>query len=318
MDAPTPIARALALLAEPLRARIVDLLADEELSVGELARILQAPQPTVSRHLKPLQLAGWLQRKTHGTATLTRLDPTHLSDAVATLIGVVRDDPDRRAERAADRERLALVLAERDADADTFFSRVASGWDSLRDQLFGRRFMAAAMAAMVPDGATVVDLGCGTGETLLTLAPFCARAIGIDREPSMLATARARLAGHPHVTLHEAVLESLPLPPGTADTALAVLVLHHLAHPAGALTEAARVLAPAGRLVVVDMQPHDATALATFGHRHRGFSKEALAALAAATGLTLTRFTALPPDPDAQGPPLFVAILARAAASKKT
>jgi SAM-dependent methyltransferase/DNA-binding transcriptional ArsR family regulator len=317
----TGLARALELLSEPVRVRMVDALALDELTVNELVRILQLPQPTVSRHLKALQVAGWLQRRTVGTATLTRLDPAHLSEPVATLIGLVRDDPARAAERDADRARQALVLAEREADAGAFFSRVASGWDSLRDQLFGRQFLASTMAALLPRGAAVVDLGCGPGEVLELLAPFAARVTGIDREPSMLAAARNRLAAHSNVALHEALLERLPLPDASADIALLVLVLHHLAAPDAALREAARILRDDGRLIVVDMQPHTSDVLRTFGHRHRGFSRDTLGAFAAPSGLFVDRYAALRPDGDAQGPPLFIATLVRAAshaAAKKT
>ena len=332
LASPPPLSHALQLLAEPVRVRLIDVLADEELSVGELTRILGLPQPTISRHLKTLQLAGWLQRKTLGTTTLTRLDPTHLSESAATLIRLVRDDPARAGEREADRERLALVVAERDSDPAMFFSRVASGWDSLRDQLFGRMFIAPTMAALIQSDATIVDLGCGPGQALETLAPFCAKAIGVDREPSMVAAARERLAAFDNVAIHEGILEALPLADDSVDAALLILVLHLLSNPLGVFREAARILkrpgatgsGRGGRLVVVDMQPHTSDVLRTFGHRHRGFSIESLTELAVPAGLTVERFAPLRPDPDAQGPPLFVATLVLALkstvrnASKKT
>lgn len=305
----TALADALPLLSEPLRLRLLDVLAREELSVNDLARVVAAPQPTVSRHLKVLTAAGWLARRNLGTTSLTRLDPARLSPALATLIALLRDDPARAAERAEDDARLARVLAERDDDAQAFFARVAAGWDSLRDQLFGRRFLAPSLAALLPEGAIVADLGCGPGEVLGLLAPFAEAVIGVDREPSMLAAARRRLAAYPNATLHEADLAALPLEDASVDVALLVLVLHHLRDPAPALAEAGRVLKADGRLLVVDMQPHHDETLRTFGHRHRGFSASDLADLAAAAGLAVVRHAALPADPEAQGPPLFVAVL---------
>lgn len=317
------LSRDLELLSDPVRVRLVALLEAEELSVGELARILALPQPTISRQLKALIQGEWLSRRTVGTAAYLRLVP--LSDPRHALWQLVRQDPALAPELAADLERMALIVAERHADASTFFSRVAAGWDTLRDQLFGRRFLAPTLAALLPRDAVVVDLGAGTGHLIAQLAPFVDQVIGVDREPSMLAIARQRLAELPaatppaadQVTLIEAPLEQVPLADASADLALLVLVLHHLPDPVAALAEARRLLRPTGRLVVVDMQPHETTAWRTFGHLHQGFSPETLAALAANAALALTRLVPLAPDPDAQGPPLFVATLTPLAAASR-
>lgn len=295
----------LELLADPLRVRLLALLEAEELTVGELGRVLSLPQPTVSRHLKSLLQGEWLVRRTVGTAAYLRM--TGLDATRSDLWRIVRSDPALDLE--ADRDRMARVLAERQADAGTFFGRVAAGWDALRDQLFGRRFMAPALATLVPPDATIVDLGCGTGEVLTHLAGY-AHLIGVDREPGMLAIARQRLGDAAQVI--EGALEDVPLPDACADAALLILVLHHLAEPAAVLREARRILVPNGRLVVVDMQPHTNTSWRTFGHLHQGFTESDLIGHAAAADLVVKTFRHLPPDPDVQGPPLFVATLGAA------
>lgn len=304
----TSLSTDLELLADPVRARMLALLEVDELTVGELTRILSLPQPTVSRHLKALLQAEWLSRRTVGTAAYLRLaahDATRQD-----LWRLVREDPASAPDRAADRDRMARALAERQADASTFFGRVAAGWDALRDQLFGRRFLGPALAALLPRGWTIVDLGCGTGEVLTHLAPAVTRVIGVDREPGMLEVARERLAAHAHVEILQGALEAVPLPDASADAALLVLVLHHLPEPAAALAEARRILVGGGRLVVVDMLPHTTTAWRTFGHLHQGFSRDDLERLATAAGLDLASWHPLPADPDAQGPLLFVATFA--------
>jgi ArsR family transcriptional regulator len=306
----------LELLSDPLRVRILALLEQDELTVGELGRALQTPQPTVSRHLKALLQEDWLTRRTAGTAAHLRL--AALNPQRHGLWALVKADPALERDLLTDRDHMARVLAERMADGATFFGRVADGWDVLRDQLFGRRFLTPALVALVPRHFTVIDLGCGTGELLSHLAPAVARVIGVDREPSMLEIARRRLAAHAHVELIEAALESVPLPSDTADAALLGLVLHHLPDPALVLAEARRLLAPSGQLVVVDMQPHDNASWRAFGHLHRGFSADDLAALAASAGLVVRAHQHLPADPDAQGPPLFVATLCASASDSAT
>jgi ArsR family transcriptional regulator len=303
----------LELLSDPVRARLLALLGSEELSVGELTRILSLPQPTISRQLKSLLQGEWLIRRTVGTAAYLRLGP--LDATRQTLWGLVREDPALANDIAGDQDRLARIVAEREDDAGTFFGRVAAGWDTLRDQLFGQRFLAPAVAALLPHDAVVVDLGCGTGHVLAQLAPFVSSIIGVDREPGMLAVARQRAAASPNAEIVEASLEAVPLPDALADLALCVLVLHHLAEPSAALAEARRLLRPTGKLVVVDMQPHDNPTWRTFGHLHQGFSVETLTSLAADADLAIERLEPLPPDPDAQGPPLFVAAMTPLAAA---
>lgn len=309
------LAADLELLADAMRVRLLALL-ETELSVGELAKILSTPQPTVSRHLKGLLQADWLVRRTVGTTAYLLRAP--LDERRAALWQLVVGDPVLGNELEADQRVMARVLAERQSDPSTFFGRVAAGWDVLRDQLFGRRFLASTLAACLPPEATIVDLGCGTGEVLTHLAPWIAppgALIGVDREPGMLAIARQRVAAltpaadDAAVSIVEGALEAVPLDDGIADLALLVLVLHHLPEPAAALSEARRLLRPSGRLVVVDMRPHQTTAWRTFGHLHQGFADDDLAALAAGADLEIRHLHHLAPDADAQGPPLFVATL---------
>lgn len=301
-----PLGPDLELLADSTRVRMLALLEAEELSVGELARTLATPQPTVSRHLKHLSQEEWVTRRSVGPTAFLRMAP--LSEQRLALWSLVKADPSRQRELEADKERMALVLAERN-DGRTFFGRVADGWDLLRDQLFGRRFLLPAVAALLPRDLSLVDLGCGTGELLSQLAPSLDHLTGVDREPSMLEIARRRLADQTHVGFVEAALEHVPLPDQSTDLATIILVLHHLPDPHAVLGEARRILKRTGRLVVVDMQPHDHTTWRALGHLHQGFSKDDLEHLVSDRGLSLDRYQPLVADPDVQGPPLFLATL---------
>lgn len=311
-----PIFDHLSLLAEPARVRMLRILAVEELTVNELVAVVQLPQSTVSRQLKVLSELGWVARRQDGNTTRVRFAGDTLDEAAARLWEVVADDPADALTIAEDRARVASVLAQRRVDSRTFFGRVASGWEVVRAELFGRSFVPPTLAALLPSSWTVVDLGCGSGDTLALLAPVVARAIGVDQEPSMLAAARARLADIAPVELLEAELTALPLPPGIADAALCLLVLHHVEAPGLALAEARRVLRPGGAVVVLDMVAHDREEYReTMGHHHLGFAPEDVARYAAEAGLRVASLRRLPVDPEARGPGLFVARLVAAEAA---
>lgn len=303
----TPIYDHLTTLSEPLRVRLLRVLEQEELGVGELARIVQAPQSTVSRHLKVLHDRGWLDRRSAGTANLFVLAQTR-PDAGDALWAVVRDQ--LKGAYTEDLRRLRAVLAQRPTDSRDFFSRLGGDWDALRHELYGAGFWLPTLLALLPGDQVVADLGCGAGGTLATLSPVVSRVIGVDREAAMLDAARQRTSNCDNVTLLQGPLEALPLDPDTLDLALCTLVLHHVPQPALALTEASRVLRPGGRLIVLDMDAHTRDDYRrTMGHQHLGFSADALHDLAAVAGLVVTHRRLLPPDPQVQGPPLFLAVL---------
>src|SRR5262245_21001840 len=158
-DTPSRLSSALDLIGEPVRARMLRLLEREELGVGELGRALGLPQSTVSRHVKELHTKGFVDRRAQGTATLLRMTGDALSPEVLKLWELVRDDPDARYVAEEDAQRLEKILAERQGEGRTFFGRVASGWDALRDGLFGRSFALPAALALLDPAWTVVDLG---------------------------------------------------------------------------------------------------------------------------------------------------------------
>jgi ArsR family transcriptional regulator len=118
--------------------------------------------------------------------------------------------------------------------------------------------------------------------------------VGVDRSPDVLARAAA-LAGRRRVTnvrWAPGELTRLPLADAVVDVALLSQALHHAEDPAAALAEAARVLRPDGRLLILDLREHDhAWVRARFGDRHLGFTPEALEALLGGVGVTGIRVT---------------------------
>ncbi len=303
----TDIFNHLSALSEPLRVRLLHALSAHELGVGELSRVLQTPQSTVSRHLKQLLERGWVEKRAVGPASFLRLaDP--LPREAAQLWAVVAEDLVSTAAYAEDLFRVESVLAQREQDSRAFFGRHAGQWDALRHELYGSGYLTPTLAALLPPGLEVADLGCGTGELLISLAPSVARIVGVDQEAAMLKVAAQRCNGQPNVELVHSSLESLPLPDRSLDVALCMLVLHHVEDLAATLAEVSRVLRPGGRLVVLDMIEHDRREYRrTMGHRHLGFSETTLSDLGRSARLTILGWHRLPPDPEAQGPALFLA-----------
>lgn len=299
----------LALLAEPLRVRLLTLLEEEELSVGELVQILQSPQSTVSRHLKTLATRGWVSRRAAGSASWLRMTPRE--GAQLALWGVVQGAWSGEPQAREDAERLQTVIEARRTDSHTFFGRMHARWDALRTELFGTSFILPALLGLLPDEPVVAELGCGTGPNLEALAPVASRVIGIDREARMLDAARERVRGIANIELRQGGLEDLPLQDAEVDAALCVLVLHHVVDLPRAFQEMARAVRTGGRIAITDMRQHDRTAYRdTMGHAHLGFSEQDLRD-ALPPSLELRTYHPLRADPDVRGPGLFTAVVVR-------
>lgn len=301
-----PLFDALAALGDPTRVRLLALLTEREFTVTELCQILQAPQPTVSRHLSVLGSGGWVSARARGTTRRYRAaDP--LPSPHHELWGPVRAGWSIERQAAEDRERAAAVLAHREDRARAFVAASAPRWDQLRTELYGTFAEWAFLFGLADPGWHVLDLGTGTGKLPVALAPFVARALGVDRDPTMLAAARRRARGLDNVAFVEADLGALPLESGTVDLAVLSLVLHFVPEPARVLAEVARTLRPGGRVVVVDLRRHDrAEYVEEMGHQWSGFAERELDAWLLDAGLVPGPHRLVPPDPEAGGPSLFL------------
>lgn len=299
-------------LGDLARLRMLRLLERDELGVGELARALQLPQSTVSRHLKPLFEQGWVAKRAEGTQSLYRLDAAALAADMRDLWRMSREHLGPSPSFEEDDARLAEVLAARRVDSRTFFGRIGGDWDSLRRELFGAAFVPDALLGLLPAGAVAVDFGCGTGEAAEHLAPVVSRVIAVDREPAMLEAAKRRLARFGNIEFRQGELLSPPLAAGEADLGVLMLVLHHMDDPAQVLRALAPSLRRGGTLLVVDMASHDRDGYRqTMGHRHLGFSEADIVRHACGTGFRLGRHVRLRPDTAGKGPGLFAAALVR-------
>ena len=305
-------------LADPTRCRMMLLLEQNELTVSELCVVLQLPQSTVSRHLKLLGDAGLVVSRRDGTSRYYSLDQaqgpasaTASARPQAALWQLARTEFMSRPAADQDARRLSRVLRDRSATSREFFATSAGQWDQLRADLFGEQFYFRALLGLLPASWTVADLGCGTGAVSAALAPHVATVIGVDASSDMLhAAART---GRSNIELRQGSLEALPIDSASVDAATLVLVLHHVAAPAAALEEAARVLRPGGRVLIVDMASHEREEYRQrMGHVWLGFSEDHVRRLLEQAGFAGIQYHALPAVAEVKGPALFAASAAKA------
>ena len=279
-----PLLNALRACAEPTRLRLLALAARGSFCVVEFTEILGQSQPRLSRHLKLLCDAGVLERVREGANVWFGVP----SDA-----GLVHDVLTRLPEEdpvlLADRRGAARVLSERARIASESFRRAGADWDEMRALGLPAAEVEAALLRLLPGDrlGRVLDIGTGTGGLLEALAPRITAGLGVDASRAMLALARTRLSkpGLGHCSVRQADMYRLPLS-GAFDVVVLQMVLHYAEEPEAALREAARVLAPGGVLLVVDLAAHgEAAVTKRLAHRWPGFSDVGMATLLGHAGL---------------------------------
>ena len=247
----------LTLLSDSTRSRMLLLMDRHELTVSELCAILQLPQSTVSRHLKTLLDDAWVVSRRDGTSRFYSMPLDDLDPGASQLWPLIREQVAITTGADHDERRMKSVLARRPSKSEEFFESAAGQWDKLREELFGSASHLQVLPALLDDRWAFGDLGCGTGHAAMAVAPFVRRVVAVDRSGEMLQAAKRRLRDLPNVDVRRGELEALPIGDGELDAATLLLVLHHVADPVTALSEAARVLKAGGRLVIADMLPHD-------------------------------------------------------------
>ncbi len=254
---------------EPTRLRLLALCAYGELSVSELTQILGQSQPRVSRHLKLLVEAGLLERFREGAQVYYRIadrsEEAHLARTVVDLL------PPEDSELNRDLQRLDQVKQKRADVAHHYFKENAARWNEIRALHVPEAQLEQELLEVIGEQpiADFLDIGTGTGRVLELLSSRTERGMGIDLSQEMLTVARANLekASLRNVHVRQADMYNMPVADASIDLAALHLVLHYSDSPARVIEEAARVLKPQGRLVIVDFATHNEEHL-RIDHKH--------------------------------------------------
>ncbi|MDD3444968.1 MAG: metalloregulator ArsR/SmtB family transcription factor [Zavarzinia sp.] len=296
----TDLLAALKGAAESTRLRILLLVSRAELTVTELTQVLGQSQPRLSRHLKLMAEAGLIDRFREGAWVFHRPAAEGVGAALAARIVALADPAD--AAHRGDLARLDMVLKARTQAAADYFAANAAEWDRIRSLHVPEQEVETALDRLIGPGPFdfLLDVGTGTGRMLELFGPRAARGLGFDLSHEMLSLARARLdaAGLAQCQVRHGDLHAMALGDGVADLVVCHQVLHFAADPQAAIAEAGRVLAPGGRLVLVDFLPHEREDLRDLhAHRRLGFTPREIAAWGRAAGLDFTLAQTLVGDP---------------------
>ncbi|MGZ9722418.1 ArsR/SmtB family transcription factor [Rhizobium miluonense] len=267
-------------VGEPTRLRLLALLAAGDLTVTDLTEILGQSQPRISRHLKLLGEAGLIDRYQEGAWAYFRLKQE--GKAVTLARTLLRHTAEKDAVLLRDGERLTAVKRIRSERAQAYFSRNAAEWDELRRLHVADEDVDKALIELIGPQPidSFLDLGTGTGRMLQLLAGHYRRAVGIDASRDMLAVARANLdrSNITAASVRQGDIFNLPLEQQDFDLITIHQVLHFLDQPEIAVAEAARMLRPGGRLVIIDLAPHGLEYLRDeHAHLRLGFSHQTIA-----------------------------------------
>ncbi|MBL8138733.1 MAG: metalloregulator ArsR/SmtB family transcription factor [Acidobacteria bacterium] len=278
-------------LGDPARLRLLRALSIDRFNVTELTGILGLAQSGVSRHLGLLKDAGLVSEERDGIYVYYRLarapgSPSPLWELLDGEFSRAAAIPDVRADDARIQEvrRLRRENFDQHAGADTRDGR----------QLVPGRSWAAwsrALGLLLPP-LDVIDIGCGEGYLTIEAARWARRVVGVDRSPAVLARARqlAERRRVTNITWKRGEIERVPAADASFDVALLSQTLHHAADPGRAVHEAARVLRPGGRVLILDLRTHDESWVRhKLGDRWQGFDDETLSSWLTDAGLITPR-----------------------------
>ncbi len=260
-------------LGDPTRLRLLRLLAAAPLNVSELVSVVGVAQSSVSHHLSKLRQLGLVREERAAGFTYYSLgvDAKDLHWPLIRLACQAEDD-------SGDQARLTDLLRQR-VDRTALNERLLEPGQSWF-------LWSSALASLLP-ALDVADFGCGSGVLSVSLARWARTVVAIDQNAEALVQARVRAQaeGRRNIRFVCEDLQALSLPDAKLDLVVLSQSLHHVEKPEAVLREAARLLRPKGKLVVLELMVHqESWVRERLGHRHLGFSPPKLEATLKRTG----------------------------------
>jgi ArsR family transcriptional regulator len=300
------ITKTLRVLADPNRLRILLLLKGEELSVAELQEILAMGQSTISTHLSQLRQAELVEDRRIGKSNLYRLSASNASGLLDELLAKAGAEI---AEVAADQSAMRRVVKKRQDRTRAFFDSVAGRLG--KDYVPGKSWksLAEALLRLMPP-MVVADLGAGEGAFALLLAQRATKVIAVDSSARMIEVGREQAQRHgvKNIDYRLGDMEEIPIANGEVDLVFFSQSLHHALHPERALAEAARILVPGGRVVILDLAKHRfEEARKVYADEWLGFSEAELETMLQNAGFSQVEADVVDKEPET---PQFQTLLA--------
>jgi ArsR family transcriptional regulator len=303
------IIKTLKVVADPNRLRILLLLKGEELSVAELQEILAMGQSTISTHLSQLKQTELVEDRRTGKSNFYRLAVANDSRPDSVLLRLLSQAETEIPEAVHDRAAMRRVLRKRKDKMRAFFDSVAGRLG--KDYVPGKSWksLAEALLRLMPP-LVVADLGAGEGASALLLAQRAKKVIAVDSSARMIEVGREQALRHgvKNIDYRLGDMEEIPIGDGEVDLVFFSQSLHHALHPELALAEAARILSPGGRIVILDLVRHRfEQARELYADEWLGFSESDLESMLQNVGFINVEATVVDKEPET---PQFQTLLA--------
>jgi ubiquinone/menaquinone biosynthesis C-methylase UbiE/predicted transcriptional regulator len=305
----TSITKTLKVVADPNRLRILLLLKGEELSVAELQEILAMGQSTISTHLSQLKQAELVEDRRTGKSNFYRLAVPDGSRSDSVLLRLLSQAATEIPEAVHDQTAMRRVLRKRKDKMRSFFDSVAGRLG--KDYVPGKSWksLAEALLRLLPP-LVIADLGAGEGASALLLAQRAKKVIAVDSSARMIEVGREQALRHgvKNIDYRLGDMEEIPIGDGEVDLVFFSQSLHHALHPELALAEAARILVPGGRIVILDLVRHRfEQARELYADEWLGFSESDLESMLQNAGFINVEATVVDKEPET---PQFQTLLA--------
>ena len=287
------------LLSDETRLRVLALLRDNEMAVGEIQKSLGMGQSTLSSQLALLKEQNLVASRKEGQKVYYRIPNDPKTTRRLSLVHNALDNVTLAKWYSRDQRHLQKILLEREEASRAFFNRQAV--QNMPSP--GQTWQALSLGLLqLISGKRVVDLGCGSGRLSTLFAEAGNHVTGVDNSEEQIKLALETTRGlplPPNPEFRVGSMEATELMDESFDVVLLSQSLHHAANPREVLREAHRLAAPKGQLLILDLLAHEEDWLrGKFGDFWLGFSESDLKSWIESAGFRVTHFQITEPSPE--------------------